>query len=346
MLRRAAEQGWDFTRVIVEGLAAGMPADLILRNVEPTWEWTFYDAEHRWLYVEVAQEDWVEGLLVAVGSVDAAQAAVDGANAPACWGSPDVDSPLDVRAHVERQQQQREARATLEALIEAEAPLEEFALAVASEHVAPHIRSWWWGRALGGRPISSILLAPQIPEADRRRELARRGTSYENLLRLRAEVDAEQFVQLAVLVVDPHAGRAPDPLGLLLVAATESRVSLWKVLEQVEEPGAPGGWLPSFRRAGFDPNAAALACIEAGLSTAEAGVAMSASGYADSEIIDGLRACGTSVDPATQALADAGWSPHRLATMLRESGFLEPEVREVLRKVVGSSPTLALTTAS
>ncbi|MCB9690136.1 MAG: hypothetical protein H6735_34155 [Alphaproteobacteria bacterium] len=124
-------------------------------------------------------------------------------------------------------------------------------------------------------------------------------------------------------------------LELWLLAASASSVRLWEVLGEVCRADAPSTWLRTFREYGFDPNAAALALVEAGLSTSSIGVAMAAAGYTDGEILDGLRACGRGVDPTTRALADAGWSPERLAAMLRDTGALEPEVREILRAVVG-----------
>lgn len=339
LLERAYKSGWHFSEVIAEGRAVGLPAHALLRSVWPTDEWNFYDVERGVLLVEVIQEDWVVGLVEALGSVEEAQAAVDGAGAPACWAD-DADSPIDVVAHLHRLKREHDAQLALRALVEEGAPLAEIANVIASDLLAPETRDLWWARALRGRSISSILEADCAPEADLSREFSRRGSRYQNLLRLRAEVGAERSVQLGAQLV----GRAPgslDPLSLLLVAAVQSRVSMWEVFEQVAEPGAPAGWLPQFRRAGFDPNAAALACTEAGLSTAAAGVAMSAAGYSDHEVLSGLRACGRGIDPVAQGLADAGWCASRLAVMLHDVGALEPEVREVLRKVVGPSPTPA-----
>lgn len=334
-LRRASDEGWDFAQVLAQGLEAGWPAAELLPYVVPDWEWAGYDEDRDVLVVSVSEEDWVDALIAVLGSIEAAQAAVHAAGAPACWDDQSTEPPLDLQAWLQRREQERQAQERLRALVYGHAPFDQLAAALSGDQVLPVARVWWWSEATRGRPLRALLDTEHVPADVLERALRGRGDRLALLLELRATAPREDFLRLGPRLLQIPDSAAQTEVELLLRGAAERGASLWQVWEVLSEREAPSTWLAAFRREGFNANAAALACMEVGLSSAATGVAMSAAGYADGQVLEGLRANGAGTDPSLRALAEDGWRPERLAEMMREAGALEPEVREALRCVVG-----------
>lgn len=337
-LREMAGARVSFVAALTKGLGSGWSMQELLPRIEPSVEGTAFDEATGRLCADAAP-DWVAVLVESAGSVDLAQQWLDEAGAPLCWGRATPAARLRVAHHYDGSPRAKAARQRLAELMAERAPLDALHAAICDDLTPPWTRPAAWLRALRQRPLAEVMSSSHVPGDVVRRIRESRGSVWNQLVELHRTVDLATFVELGERIAPWTATRpglrrdvlVERAVNTLLDGAVVSDISRWEVLSMMPDGGDPVGWLEAFRHAGFDENAAALACVEAGLSIAASARAMVDAGYPDGQVLQGIRANGRGIERVVRELVADGWPRDRLVPMLEVNGALPPEVLEILR---------------
>ena len=332
-LREASHSRWGFAKTLIQGRVLGWPMAELLFYVVPAVEGTRWEEATGRLHAD-CEANWIAELVSAIGSVDEAQQLVTELEIPGCWGREDPEHPLDLRVHYDASPEAMNLRQRLVDQVAGRAPLPEIAQTIAHPLTPDWVKVPAWVRALKHRPLAEVLQSPEVPPEARNTVIATRGSVWDRLMDLFESVDVDTFVELGAEVTGYRlrAGTLIDQaVDLLLRGAMASDISRWEVIRLVPNRGDASRWLPVFRKAGFTENAAALACVESGLSLAKTAEVMVASGYSDGDTLRGIRSTGVGIERALRAFAADGWPRSRLISAMEANEALAPEIWEMLR---------------
>ena len=185
-------------------------------------------------------------------------------------------------------------------------------------------------------PLRVIAQSDYIPADLQRTLLPQRGPWHELLDQVESDVGPSLAVDwITALLGVASTETTSDRRYLVIAAALRAPLgrSPTDPIRRVSHRSSPHAWLDIARRVGFPPSQALLVLLDAGMPVGLATIELSFAGWTDDEILSGLRENAIGPTRAIGELHKVGWNPARLVAALRDEGFLEPEIRELLREL-------------